>query len=172
MRTFRRAYLWLIPLALLATTAAFAQGGPWWPRTQAATPEQQALVDRVTELHQQIRAKQLELNALRLQGADEKQIAAKEKEVTQLRETLHKKLADNAEAITRMVPSPVAPGAGFAPGWGAGRGWGAGPGWRGGFGAGPGYGRGLGMGYGRGMGLGPGYGLGLGYGPGWCWRTW
>lgn len=160
MREFRRAYLWLVPLALLTTTAAFAQGGPWWQRGQVLEPDQQKFVDSVAELHQQVRAKQLELNRLVLRGDDEEDIEAKEAEVTKLRKELYRKLADKAALVTELAkPKPGEPG---APGMGRGRGWRGG---RGGFGPGPGFGP---RGMGPGRGLGPGMGLGRGWrgGPG------
>jgi hypothetical protein len=131
-------------------------GGGWGAgaglQALATTDAEKKLVKEVTDLHQQVRTKQLELFALERQKADEKQIAAAQKELDQLRERLCKVNQDGRKLRWEMVDrarKQVAQG-GVAMG---GPGIGACPM---GLGLGP---RGMGLGLGRGFG--PGGGMGL-----------
>jgi hypothetical protein len=158
-------------LALIALTAtsSFAQGwgrggrgmragcfargagGGWGAgaglQALATTDAEKKLVEEVADLHQQVRTKQLELFALERQKADEKKLAAAQKELDQLRERLCKvnqdgrklkwEMADRArKQVAQGGPGVAAPSMGL--------------------GLGP-----RGMGLGRGRGFGPGGGMGL-----------
>ncbi len=121
--------------------------GRWQARVESVQDPE--LKQQITDLHNQIRAKQVELRTLQATGNDTADVAA---ELKALREKLQ---AANDEAGLCIGVGPRAYGMdGAGRGWG--RGWGRGAG-RGGFGRGGGYG--------RGFGAGSGYGLGAGYGP-------
>lgn len=59
------------------------QGG-WWTNAQPKTPAQKALVAEVTRLHEQARAKMLELAALQAANAPQEQIATAQSELKAL----------------------------------------------------------------------------------------
>jgi len=124
--------------------------GRWQARVESVQDPE--LKQQITDLHNQIRAKQQELRALRAAGNDTAGVTA---ELKALREKLQ---AANDKAGLCIGVGPRAYGMDGA--GGPGRGWGRGAGraaGRGGFGRGGGYG--------MGFGAGQGYGLGAGYGP-------
>ena len=116
-----------------AGTGAGWGGGGWWTGAQPQTEEQQEYVGELTELHNQIRAKRVELWAAQA-DLDQADRAAKLREqITDLQTKVHKLMLDNADLQPQMAPAGTQ-----CP-------WGMGPGW----------GRGLGMGRGMGRGLNP-----------------
>lgn len=101
--------------------------GGWWTRVQPATPEQKAFVDKVSDIHRQIREKQLEIAKLRTSGGDEKKIASVQKDIDNLRKRLHDLMYQNRELRRQMKPT----GPKFSGRYGAWRrpmGWHIGPG--------------------------------------------
>jgi len=98
------------------------------------TPEQQAFVKQVTDLHNQIRALNLEIAGLRASNAPSEQIAAREQQVAALRAELARVTAANEKLLRDMgIPAPYGVCNGQGPAGkvganvaGAGRGTGAG----------------------------------------------
>lgn len=106
--------------------AGRGQGG-WWARVNPTTPEQQALVAQVTDLHNQIRKLNYEIWQLRASDPANPEIAKREQAVASLRAELAKVTSANETVIRQLgVPAPygVCNGQGLGRGAGAGRGWG------------------------------------------------
>jgi TolA-binding protein len=103
---------------------SFQGAGGWWTQVTPQTPEQQALVDRVTDLHDRIRAANLEIANLRSRNAPAAQIAQKQQAVTDLRAELAKVTSANSAPIRQMgVPAGRGVCDGTGPkGYGPGRG--------------------------------------------------
>jgi hypothetical protein len=115
--------------------------GGWWTRVQAQTPEQQAFLDEATRLHNQIRSAYFELAQL----TDPELIAAKQAEISALRDDLHDLQFNNRALKQELVQTMGRGGRGCRGAW-SGQ---AGRGMRGG------------RGFGRGTGICP-YGSGPG----------
>ncbi len=123
------------------------QNGGWWNRVTPQTPEQKAVVDHVSDLHNRIRAANIDVVRLKTAGAAAAKVAEAEKKVAALRADLQAYSQANASVISSLgLPA----GVGICDGTGRGRrAMGAG-----GIGGGRGFGRGMGAGNGRGMGMG------------------
>ncbi len=81
--------------------------GGWWTRVNPATPEQQAFVQQVTDLHNRIRALNLEIAGMRAANAPADQIAKKEQDVTALRSELARVTTANEKLLREMgIPAP------------------------------------------------------------------
>lgn len=78
--------------------------GGWWTRVNPTTPEQKAFVDKVTQLHNQIREKNFQAAALRASNGDPKQIAALEKDVQNLQTELHDYMYKNWNIRQQLGP--------------------------------------------------------------------
>ena len=78
--------------------------GGWWTRVNPTTPEQKAFVDKVTQLHNQIRDKNFQAAALRASNGDPKQIAALEKDVENLQTELHDYMYKNWNIRQQLGP--------------------------------------------------------------------
>lgn len=87
--------------------------GGWWTKVQPTTPEQQALVAKVTDLHNQIRNRQLELAQLRNANGDPNQIRALEQEVVSLQNDLHQCMLDSQQTRQKLGPGGRMGGAGM-----------------------------------------------------------
>lgn len=110
--------------------------GGWWTRVTPSTPEQEAFLKQVTDIHNQIRTLNWEIAALRAANGPADEIARKEKQIADLRAELAKVTAANEKLLREMgVPAPfgVCTGQGPAGKFGRGAGWG-------GFGGGRGFG--------------------------------
>ncbi len=141
-------------IAVVAAVPAAAQGrmgagGPGWlSRVTPQTDAEKKYVAEVQKLHEQIRQTRWEQFNLQNSGADDKQIAAKQKELNALREKLHKVNDKNRELHWKMMDRACEQ-RGQEPGWRWWRGRGPGQsqqGW-GGRGRGGQRGRGAGRGY-------------------------
>jgi uncharacterized small protein (DUF1192 family) len=113
-------------------------------RVTPQTPEQEALVKQVTELHTRIRTLHQEIRLLQAQKAPAEKIAEKQKEVTALRAQLQRVTGENRALLQQMgLPAnrgvcngtgPKGPALGqcpfVGPGRGQGRGFGRGSGLR------------------------------------------
>ena len=110
--------------------------GGWWTRVTPQTDAEKAFVQRITELHQQVRTTQLSLRTMIASNADPKAIADQQAKIASTCSQIQKLMADNAALLQRLAGTAT-----------------AGPGW--GMGFGRGMGRGRGMGFGRGMGMNP-----------------
>jgi TolA-binding protein len=84
------------------------------------TPEQQAFVNQVTDLHAQIRQLNLEIAGLQASNAPADQIAAREQQVASLRAELARVTAANEKLLREMgIPAPygVCNGQGLGATW-------------------------------------------------------
>jgi len=63
--------------------------GGWWTRVSPTDPQQKQFAAQVQKLHEQIRQKQFELAQMQASAADAQAIAAKQAEMSHLREQLH-----------------------------------------------------------------------------------
>ncbi len=163
MRKSKMSLALVLGLVLTLGLAASSWARPWGcgPGGMNLTPEQAGQLFDLKEkfhndtasLRKQMWVKRAEMAALwRADNPDEKQIQAKQKEISALKGQLQEK----AVAL-RLGIRKIAPQAAFGPGGGCGmgRGGGFGMGHGGGFGMGPGGGPGMGPGNGPGMGPGP-----------------
>jgi len=113
-------------------------GGGWWTRVQPQTEEQQQYVAELAELHNQIRARRVELWAAQTDPKQADRAAKLQEQITDLQARVHKLMLDRTDLQLQMVPAaPQCPWGGNGPGWGGG------------------WGRGMGMGRGMGRGLNP-----------------
>lgn len=107
--------------------------GGWWTRVNARTPEQRAFISEVRKLHEQIKAKQLEVATLQAENASAADIAARQKELDALRTQLRATMVKHRAVCTQLgvrgcaqcgdVHSGACPiGLGAGMGAGAGRG--------------------------------------------------
>ena len=94
--------------------------GGWWTRVNPTTPEQKAFVDKVTDLHNQIRQKNFELAQLRATNGDPNKIAVLEKDIENLRSELHDYLTKNIQIRQQLGRGGWAGSAGNR-GWRGGR---------------------------------------------------
>lgn len=85
------------------TQPAVGAGG-WWTRTQAATTEQNAFTQTVTDLHRQIRDLQFQAAQLRATNGDANRIQALEQDAQRLRDQLHQYMLDNQQIRQQMGP--------------------------------------------------------------------
>lgn len=93
-------------------------GGGWWTRVQPTTPEQQAFVSQVSDLHGKIRALNFEIWTLKAAGGRENEVAAKEKAVADLRAELARVTAANEKLLREMgIPAPYGVCTGTGPRW-------------------------------------------------------
>lgn len=81
--------------------------GGWWTRVTPTTPEQQAFISQVTDIHNQIRALNIEIAGLRANKGAPAEIAAKEQRIVELRAELSRITTANEKLIRDMgVPAP------------------------------------------------------------------
>jgi len=140
-------------LALLAVPS-FAQGawgtpgqgaGGWWARVQPQTDQQRQFADQVSKLHEQVRTQQQQLWQLQRDGADAATLQAKQRELSALRDKLHKAMTEG-RTLRQQMGGPRAWRGASGANWqgyqrGANRGYGPQHQYRGQFGNGPWCGR-------------------------------
>ncbi len=120
-----------VALLVIVASLAWAQGGWGWgrgcgARWQSMSPDSR---QKVADLHNKVRQGQWDLCAMQQSGADPAKIAAKQRDLTQLRERLQKTMLTTAPATCPRLGQPGTPGPG---GWGCGMGRGMGCGMWGG----------------------------------------
>jgi TolA-binding protein len=92
--------------------AGFGRGagngaGGWWNRVTPTTPEQQAFVNQVADLHKQIRDLNIEVAGMRTSNAPAAEIAKREQRIAELRAELSRLTAANEKLIRDMgIPAP------------------------------------------------------------------
>ena len=81
--------------------------GGWWTRVTPTTPEQQAFIAQVTDIHNQIRTLNFEIASLRANKGSAADIAAKEQKIAELRAELSRITTANEKLIRDMgIPAP------------------------------------------------------------------
>ena len=78
----------------------------WWTQVKAKTPQQQAFINDVASLHDQIKAKMLQLATLLAQNATQADITSAQGQLDQLRTQLRTTMTKNADICTALgVPN-------------------------------------------------------------------
>jgi len=81
--------------------------GGWWTRVTPSTPEQEAFLKQVTDIHNKIRALQWEVAGLRASNAPAAEIEKREKQIADLRAELVRVTTANEKLIREMgIPAP------------------------------------------------------------------
>lgn len=81
--------------------------GGWWARVTPSTPEQEAFLKQVTDIHNKIRSLNWEISGLRASNAPSAEIEKREKQIADLRAELVRVTTANEKLIREMgIPAP------------------------------------------------------------------